>query len=93
LAICRQLGMLLESIQQTLRAWHTPDARLHLEEHRRRLTEQAAAPDQLMHMAKVPYQVSTKLTVAQPYLALSQLCKLEQSCQFIDEAAVDFLHG
>jgi DNA-binding transcriptional MerR regulator len=92
----RELGMSLDTIQQTMRVWHTPDLRLNLERQRQQLVEQEAALrkaiadlDQLMVATKLPYAVSTKLIVAQPCLAKRQLCAPEHTCDFIDSAEID----
>lgn len=93
IAHLRQLGMSLETIQQTLRVWHTPDVRLHLEQHRQQLVEQEEALrkaitelDQLLHATRPPYVVNTKLVTAQTCLAKRQWCRPEDACQFIDDS-------
>ncbi len=89
----RDLGMSLEHIQETLRAWGTPEFSAHLEQHPKELLRQASAVqgaiehiEQLLNTPPQSYAVDTKQVSAQRYLSLRAWCDLAEACDFIPEA-------
>lgn len=93
IAHLRELGMSLDTIQSTLRAWHTPDLRAKLEEHRVQLEQQEAAVrkaidelDRLLRAERPNYAIGTKRVLPQRCLSMRQRVPPEETCAFIDAA-------
>jgi DNA-binding transcriptional MerR regulator/effector-binding domain-containing protein len=93
IAHLRELGMSLDTIQSTLRAWHTPNLRAQLEEHRAQLEQQEAAVrkaiselDRLLKTERPGYAISTKRVLPQCCLSMRQCVPPQKTCTFIDEA-------
>ncbi len=89
----REFGMSLESIQETLRAWDTPEFTVLLEHHREELLRQATAVqtaienvEELLNMPAQSYSVHTKEISAQRYLGVRAWCDPDASCAFISKA-------
>lgn len=95
----RELGMSLESIQETLRAWGTPEFSMQLEQHREELLRQASAVqtaiehvEQLLNTPPQSYVVHTKQVPAQRYLGTRTWCGPDDACDFIAKAQQQLLH-
>lgn len=95
----RELGMSLESIQETLRAWGTPEFAIKLEHHREELLRQASvvqlALENVEHLLSTPpqsYMVHTKKVSSQRYLGVRAWCDPDDSCAFISKAQQQLLH-
>jgi DNA-binding transcriptional MerR regulator len=89
----RELGMSLESIRDSLRAWGTPEFAARLEQHREELLRQASAVqvaiENVEHLLSVPeqmYTVHTKQVSSQRYLGVRSWCEPDESCDFISRA-------
>jgi DNA-binding transcriptional MerR regulator len=95
----RDLGMSLESIRETLRAWGTPEFAALLEHHREDLLRQATAVQTALEnvedLLKAPaqnYTVHTKHVSSQRYLGVRAWCDPDDSCDFISKAQQQLLH-
>jgi DNA-binding transcriptional MerR regulator len=94
----RELGMSLESIRETLRAWGTPEFAQRLEQHREELLRQASAVqmaigniERLLNAPAQSYTVHTKQVSSQKYLGLRAWCDPDASCDFISRAQQQLL--
>lgn len=91
IARLRELGMPLETIQETLRSWNSPELKSKLEDHRQHLLRQAAqlqvtlaALETLIQTPQQSYPVSCKAVQSQRYLGHRAWCPPDESCAFIE---------
>jgi DNA-binding transcriptional MerR regulator len=94
----RELGMSLDAIRETLRAWGTPSLRVHLEQHRRQLKDQERAVrlamsqlDDLLSSSSAPEPVEIKSITPQRVLSKRASCKPEDACELIDSAEAQMI--
>ena len=94
--LLRSTGMSLESILATLRVWHDPGLRTHLEAQRQVLEVQVEAArqslqliDQLLNLPTPRYQVAVRTVSPQHCLGCRGLCLPEDACTFVNDCELE----